>query len=296
MGLRSAIPFFDGSSGSRVDALEHADMIRSRAWPGLVVEAGTNDRWDVDEIGVRDHFVSLNTDEHPLAFSVKRGKGFRRVVMPPGSVWFCPAGESFSHRVQQPCGFLLASLRPASLAQLAGDDGLRFERGYAISSPKLEHVLRALGAEMNDGGIHGSALADALTTALAICLVETFAERTPDRVGPSLSPHALARVRDKIDAELGSELTVSSLAGEAGLSPAHFTRAFKACTGLPPYRYIVARRLEKARVALQLPGARVLEIALRFGFADQAHFTRMFRQRFGVTPGAIAHGPRSDLT
>lgn len=292
--MRSAVRFFDSSSGAPVDALKNARMIRSSAdlaWPGLLIEAGRNNGWNVDEIGVSEHYVALNTDDYALRFSVKRGQGFREVVMPPGSVWFCPAGESFSHRVRMPCGFILASIAPARLARLAGDDGLRFERNYAISHPPLEHVLRALAAEMHDAGINGPAFTDALTTALSIRIVEMFATPAKTRKSGStggLAPHALTRVREKVEVGLTSELTVSSLADEAGLSPAHFARAFRASTGLPPYQYIVTRRLDEARAALQRPGARVSEIALRFGFADQAHFTRLFRRRFGVTPGQFA--------
>jgi AraC family transcriptional regulator len=49
-------------------------------------------------------------------------------------------------------------------------------------------------------------------------------------------------------------------------------------------------RLERARRMLLEPGARLSDIAQRAGFADQAHFTRLFKRHFGITPGAVLRG------
>ncbi|WP_394838665.1 AraC family transcriptional regulator [Pendulispora rubella] len=294
--LRSAIRFVDSSSGESVDALKNARMSLSSAdlgWPGLLVEKGENRDWNVQGVAVRDHYVALNTDVRALHVSVKRNETFHEVVMPPGSLWFCPAEESFTHQVRQPCRFIVATLRPERLARLVGDDGVKWQRGYGVSNPQLEYVLRALDAEVNDGGVHGPTFADALATALAARLVETFATVPQHRAGPRLAPQVLHRVREKIESDLGSALTVMDLANAADLSPAHFSRAFKASFGLSPYQYILERRLSEARTALECPGARVLEVALRFGFADQAHLTRTFRLHFGATPGELVQTQRA---
>jgi AraC-like DNA-binding protein len=70
----------------------------------------------------------------------------------------------------------------------------------------------------------------------------------------------------------------------SGLSRFDLARQFRAVVGASPYRYSVMRRLKAARsqIGQQAP---LVDAALNAGFADQAHFTRMFMTRYGVTPG-----------
>jgi AraC family transcriptional regulator len=57
--------------------------------------------------------------------------------------------------------------------------------------------------------------------------------------------------------------------------------------GRAPHQYLLSQRLEQARRLLELPGARLAEVAQRTGFADQAHFTRLFKRTYGLPPGAL---------
>ena len=81
---------------------------------------------------------------------------------------------------------------------------------------------------------------------------------------------------------------ITFAAQEAGLSPTHFARAFKETMGRAPHQYLLALRLERARRLLETTRATLSDIAQRTGFADQAHFTRLFKRVFGTTPGALA--------
>ncbi|MFA1544495.1 helix-turn-helix transcriptional regulator [Actinomadura monticuli] len=74
-----------------------------------------------------------------------------------------------------------------------------------------------------------------------------------------------------------------------GISVRHLSRVFEP-EGLTPARYVMDRRLTRAKTDLADPAssqATVAEIAHRYGFASQAHFTRVFGERFGRTPGAV---------
>ena len=90
-----------------------------------------------------------------------------------------------------------------------------------------------------------------------------------------------------MDAQSDVHLSIDALAQEAGLSPAHFARAFKQSVGRAPHQHLLTLRLERARRLLESPDAGLSDVALRAGFADQAHFTRFFKRQFGVTPGAF---------
>jgi len=126
--------------------------------------------------------------------------------------------------------------------------------------------------------------------ALVLRLAEGLIEGDPD--GPSagtprrLDHAALARGRAFLDSRRAI-VRSAELEAVTGLSRYELARQFRAWYGTSPYRYSLMRRLDFARS--QLRGGRPLaELALTAGFADQAHFTRMFRSAYGVTPGRYA--------
>ena len=106
---------------------------------------------------------------------------------------------------------------------------------------------------------------------------------------PSPDPR-LARAIDYIEAHLGQGLTVREIAAVAGLSPGHFTRSFKATTGLAVWAYVQYRRGERAKELLLTTNLPIAEIAYDCGFAHQGHLTSWFKRQFGTTPGALRRG------
>jgi len=72
----------------------------------------------------------------------------------------------------------------------------------------------------------------------------------------------------------------------ARLSPYHFARAFKKTLGLPPRRYHMQRRINRAKMLLAEPGLSVTEIADQVGFADTSSFSVAFHSRVGSSPRA----------
>jgi AraC family transcriptional regulator len=291
---RSAIPFLDGRSRRPVDALGGAEVVVSSqplAWPGVLVEAGRNDAWEVDDLTVAHHYLALNVDAAPLTFEVRGAHGFRRVTLDPGSAWVCPAGEPFTHRVGTPNAYALLAIDPARLDRLAHPDGGRvtLRRTYDVRVPQLDHLVRALVVEADRRGPGGPLFVDALTTAIGLQLarVARAGEPPPAPARGGLTAAARRRVLALMAASVETGVSVETLAQEAGLSPAHFARAFTRSVGRPPHQHLLALRLERARALLGAADARLSDVALRTGFADQAHFTRQFRRAFGVTPGAV---------
>ena len=83
---------------------------------------------------------------------------------------------------------------------------------------------------------------------------------------------------------LGEKLSLEAIAGVAGISPSHFVALFRQSTGSAPHQYVLTQRIEKAKQLLTQTKLPVSEIAVRTGFADQSHFTRVLRDRTGLTP------------
>ena len=86
-------------------------------------------------------------------------------------------------------------------------------------------------------------------------------------------------------ARLNGEVTLEALAQECGLSRSHFARAFKKTTGLPAHRWLLDRRIERARELLLNSRLPIADVADRCGFANQSHLTRVFTNALGVSPG-----------
>lgn len=104
-----------------------------------------------------------------------------------------------------------------------------------------------------------------------------------------LSPAAMRRVSDYIDAHLNESVELVELSAIAGLSMFHFARQFKHSVGMTPHYYLVSRRVERAKELLAGTNLSLSEIAFTVGFADQSHLTRHFRQIVHITPGQFRH-------
>lgn len=83
---------------------------------------------------------------------------------------------------------------------------------------------------------------------------------------------------------LPADPSLAQLAGTARLSKYHFVRAFKASTGLPPHRYLVQLRIDRARILLETTNLSITEIAAQVGYDDPGYLARLFRGHFGMTP------------
>jgi AraC-like DNA-binding protein len=92
-------------------------------------------------------------------------------------------------------------------------------------------------------------------------------------------------VVDYILAHLDTPIRIEDLAGLTRLSKSHFSRAFKLSFRVSPHAYIVALRLSHSRALLSGGNEQLGQIAAACGFADQSHFSRVFRRRVGCAPG-----------
>jgi AraC family transcriptional regulator len=89
-----------------------------------------------------------------------------------------------------------------------------------------------------------------------------------------------------IDEHLEGGTRIIELAGNVRLSPSHFCRAFKEFFGCSPKQFILERRIQRALELMLATDSSLCDIAQVCGFADQAHFSRMFRKFVGITPNA----------
>ncbi len=105
----------------------------------------------------------------------------------------------------------------------------------------------------------------------------------------------LLRARDLADARYADAIRVADMAREAGLSPAHFSRKFRATFGESPHQYLLTRRLERAAALLRSTDRSVADICFLVGLGSVGSFTSSFRRMIDVAPTAYraAHPPAS---
>lgn len=166
--------------------------------------------------------------------------------------------------------------------------GFRMPTRYELFDDRLVSLVVRLWEEARDGGGRGKLYAEGLTLALLGLLVDSHGvcRRDGARSQARLSRVDYCTIRDFIQANLASELSVDALAGLVGLSPTYFHRAFKTSFGVTPHAFVTEQRVAAACQLLRLePQRPIVEIAVSLGFSSQAHFSHTFRRRTGVTPG-----------
>jgi transcriptional regulator GlxA family with amidase domain len=97
----------------------------------------------------------------------------------------------------------------------------------------------------------------------------------------------LLRAKDRMDAASQEEWPVPRLARVSGVSEAHFARSFKDAFGVPPHRYLLTRRIERAKALLRDTDLPIIEIAFQTGWNSLGTFGRTFRDVTGESPSEL---------
>ncbi len=97
----------------------------------------------------------------------------------------------------------------------------------------------------------------------------------------------LLRAKDRMDAASHEDWPVQRLATLSCVSQAHFARSFKQAFGLPPHRYLLTRRIERALALLRETELAITDIAFQTGWNSLGTFGRIFRDITGASPGTI---------
>ena len=277
--------------------VDRDDLVRSA--PGIHSEKSRT--WELisaDIINrVAGEVISPRSNYHrvTVALSAIRGVAHiegglaRPLLFLPGELSFTPGGVS-TRTILPAARVIQAAQRPATydtiISEIVRGGGLHFEPRHPINDPLASQIVSTIANEMESGFLD-NILVDALNTALAVRMVRLFVDPSKITLAPSngLSRERLQRVCDYIEAHLDDRLTLADLAGVACLSPYHFSRSFKQAVGVGPQRYVMERRIERAKILIRRTRQPLASIALEVGFTDQSHLTGVFRRETGMTPG-----------
>jgi len=211
-----------------------------------------------------------------------------------GKLTFVPAGHEFRGwhhpRVETRVNYFYLDPRSPQLADELRCSEIEFRPRLFFHDSVLWRLAATLKNERTNGGGRLTHDGEALGLMLGHELARLNGTLAPPPLTVTrggLSGWQRKKVADFIEEHLAEEVRLSALAGLVDLSPYHFARAFKQSFGVPPHRYHVGRRIERAKTLLAEQERPVTEIALILGFAETSSFSATFRKTTGTSPTAF---------
>lgn len=237
------------------------------------------------------HFVVMHLGG-PKQVTRRRDGPALSTIAEVGSLTLVPAGTAFTWRTSGPIAFAHLYLTPRQLEdaitrqfEQQGHGASLIER-VGCRDSLLQPLFRAMLGEIEFAESASPLLLDSLLESFLVRLGHAHAScAIAGRFRPvALAPHRLHRVLDFIEAMLGENIGLDDLAHAAGSSQFHFSRAFREATGCSPYRYLIQRRIETAKVMLITGNEPLAAVAARCGFNSQRQFSVMFKEITSVGP------------
>ena len=273
-------------SGTPKPLFPPEDCAQRGSWTGLLVEEHHTPPTAFPDGFSRKHLVAIHSSR---ATSNRLRRRPLTKPMRHGSLDIVPEGKALEVYDCDETEFIMLALEPGFVHQIANESGISYSalaRHVGIHDPQIEYIAFALKSELDAGCPSGRVYGDGLAVALAARLLGKYAAHvnTSHNCHALLSGFTLRRVTDYIEANLTDDLTLAEIADVAHMSPHYFSRAFRNSTGIPPHRYVIDRRIEKAKTLLSENRMPLVQVGLSVGFQNQSHFTTLFHKRTGVTP------------
>jgi AraC family transcriptional regulator len=207
-----------------------------------------------------------------------------------GTLTFVPVGSSVEgwNRFERRASTVAVHLAP-TMSDYEANDISNVPPSLYFKDNTLKATLQKLQSVMDASGLDDHAYAETLGL-LLLWELRHVAKVKPSQLKPArggLTAAQLRRVKELIDAQISTDVTISDLAVVAELSQFHFIRAFKESVGLSPYQYILSERVRRAKELLSKGDLPVSDVALAAGFHNAYQMNRVFRKLVGLTPTAL---------
>lgn len=157
---------------------------------------------------------------------------------------------------------------------------------FGVRDRTISQLAKTCSEQIDKAGGTSKTFLEGLAIALVTHIYRTYSETTVlDLVKGGLTPLDAQRVIKYIEQNLHENIGLEQLASTVKLSTHYFTEAFRKTVGMPPYRFLLTRRIERAKELLLTSDLAPGKIAAEVGFSSQAQFTTNFRKMVGKTPG-----------
>jgi AraC-like DNA-binding protein len=240
--------------------------------------------------------VSNYSDNNSRLYYIESGEAYvrhhgREYHLRPGYLFVIPAHTILSYRCPERFVQLWVHFSATLFGGLPLLDYLQCEFEVRVDNPRhvvalFKRLRRVFASDSPERGLE--------TRGLLLQLLAPFA-RTADRALQEKRRQGILRFRnvlEYVNRHLGEPITVDDLAGLAHLERTYFTRLFAAHFGVPPARYVLLRRVERAKRLLWETGDTLESIAADLGFADGFHLSKAFKRVTGIPPSEFRRQPR----
>jgi AraC family transcriptional regulator len=263
---------------------------RGRGWDGITVELQSFHELD-SVVQAPDHVIAVQLAGKPSLQRTRDGRTKSR-TMSAGDVTISPIGGPIRWRQSGHSLVVLLRLAGEYVRRVAGDecaldpDRFEIQAVFSTRDARIEDLGRRLLAGLEYEGADSQLYVDTLACDLTIRLLTDYTRSSVATTWPraKLSPHKLRRAIEFIDDNLRNHLTLTAIADEVALSPGHFAHAFRQATGVTPHRYVLERRVERAKTLLRESDTPITQIADQVGCSSHSHFSVLFHRITGLTP------------
>lgn len=271
--------------------LNNADLKKSSALSLLNLEFFEAEPGEMPHEIFEQHHILINLRDEETRVENWRDQEHRDFIYHKNEIVVTPAGLKSGWKWHEKSKVIVITLEPDKLEKFAQN-----ELGVLLSEKQLRDIPQFIDEDITQAAIM---LMDALKSDLGSdVMFESFArvfltkliqkyglERSEDmEFSKSFTSKHYKRVLDYIAKNYGQNIALEDLATEAGISPFHFARLFKQTIGQSPHQFVMTYRVEEAKKMLRDHQRPMIDIALACGFADQSHFSRVFKQIQGIPP------------
>jgi AraC family transcriptional regulator len=238
--------------------------------------------------------VSLKLHDYPECELWENGKCVMKADVPAGATYLYDLKRDPRYVIDKPFHSLFFYLPRSALDGLTEQSRvprvgqLACELGVGHDDTVIRHIGASLQEGLRRPDETNQLFIDHMMLALTAHVAQAYGglQSVTESVRGGLAPWQVKRACEKLDSDLGGKLSLEQIAAEFGLSVSHFSRAFKASTGLPPHQWLLRQRVKAAKQLMTIRDLPLSEIAISAGFANQSHLTRVFSAAVGVSPAA----------
>ena len=275
-----SLPILDSAKTARASAADLLTLEYFEAEPGAMPTRVFD-----------QHHILLNLKDEPHRVENWRDGEHRDFTYRKHEIIVTPAGVESGWRWHARSKVVVVTLDPTKFERFA-----QTEVGVLLAEAQLKSLPQFKDPDICHAGMM---LKDALTSKeqgselIYESLARVFLVKLIQKYGLREEAYAFSKsftakhykcVLDFVAESYGKTILVEDLAREAALSPSHFAQLFKRTIGMSPMQFVMTYRVEQAKKKLAERDTPLIDIALSCGFADQAHFSRQFKQVQGETP------------
>jgi AraC family transcriptional regulator len=273
--------------------LRSFDVVRPRATDLVKLEYFEAEPSRMPHEVFSQHHLLLNLRETPMRVENWRDSYHRDFVYRRDEIVLTPAGIRSGWHWHDRSRVIVITLEPDKLIEL----GVVLTDRQLVDTPQATDAdLCLTGAlllqALRDRTTGSDVMYESLSRIFLVKLIQRYGESRSEVLAFSrgFTANHYKRVLDFVANHYAEPITINDMARVAGLSDAHFARLFKEVLGDSPYQFVMDFRVEQAKRMLADHARPMADIAFACGFADQPHFSRVFKKLTGTTPRTFRAG------